>query len=1045
MSSLANNSEERKPPPRASKSILKVNHAAVADNTTEDIGKSKSNGESDDKNDRPSRSSWKEKMNFRGKKDGGEDDVEVEEQKGKSRKGKMGFRKKDKDDRNADDDDDDDEKSKSNKGEDTASVLEADAMSTATHSIQTNTTQANKHSKVIEDCETEFHDAIRDHDWDYLEGLLKDYDPTLYKKEKRIKRRQFKVMKYVPDIVRIQRARKPLETPVSPLMALDHEGRTPLFLGCVEPTPAKILIRLMNTERDATAIKDKQGLLPLHMAIQNRRPVSLVERLVRGYYQASWMGDDQNRTALSMAIDVVAKRQREVDIQPTKTYWGFPATPEDVKWQEQQEKIWSTASFLAQNRFDRRKRLLTVEHSQIILAINRFGPPTLVAHLLATGKKHLIKKEVAGHVFLLLVSRQYPKYLFNWILEVISIPYLREQQDPTGCGAVAAHFRVGCIKHKDQSSDSEMDTFAMTMKRLGDAKKNGEDFAPTPQYTEWWEKLFLFINLWVAEDVNNQLNLNRDLMLLHNALINPDIPPLLIHLLAKINPESVLICHPISTALPIHVACRYWQFRDFPPRKGEKRISQDQVCSVFLEIDPTQTRKRHRNRLPLHHAIAVAQPWEFIKPLVTHDPESLVFRDPVTMLRPFQMAAVKIQETFDIENLTRRAYSPKVWDKMADDQKERQMTKVLNYYDLKQLDLIYELLRHSPALVRRMKSAKEILWFSKKQIKSVASQPAHVKLVAAIEQKMARSLFGLGNVEGHFIGWCYEIDSKNVWNTHRRNFAMVKEAIIDGFIPVGMDKWWAKLKFWLWQDCPWDHIPRRADFLLHCALCNPKVSPWIIELILECFPRSATLPLPDSDGCYPLHIACITDTYIPLYFEFPNKRSVIEIVSKSFNEAVLMKWKERLPLHYAILGSKQWKEMRFMAEDEPVSLAIPESESDFFPFQLMALHKSYSASEMERFQNIARVGLMKKFGETNTLSLEEKFDENAEQLNQVLLRQENETIGCIFELLRRNPMLVHVGLIDNIKQRSSVSSGNNFSDEDSSIQLKSSFGTTQFS
>merc|ERR1712176_929399 len=119
---------------------------------------------------------------------------------------------------------------------------------------------------------------------------------------------------------------------------------------------------------------------------------------------------------------------------------------------------------------------------------------------------------------------------------------------------------------------------------------------------------------------------------------------------------------------------------------------------------------------------------------------------------------------------------------------------------------------------------------------------------------------------------------------------MIKEAISDGFVPNDMEKWWRKLKFWLWQDCPWNCIPERADFLLHCALCNPKVSPWIVELILECFPRSTTMPLPG--GCYPLHIACVTDTYIPMAFEFPNKRSVIEMVSKAYHEAILLKWNE---------------------------------------------------------------------------------------------------------------------------------------------------------
>jgi hypothetical protein len=251
---------------------------------------------------------------------------------------------------------------------------------------------------------------------------------------------------------------------------------------------------------------------------------------------------------------------------------------------------------------------------------------------------------------------------------------------------------------------------------------------------------------------------------------------------------------------------------------------------------------------------------------------------------------------------------------------------------------------------------------------------------------------------------------------------MVKNAIIDGFIPKGMHKWWGKLQFWLWQDCPWENIPRRADFLLHCALCNPKVSPWIVELILELFPRAATLQLPNSGGCFPLHIACATDTYIPLAFEYPNKRSVIEMMAKAFHNSILMKWNNTLPLHYAILGSKQWSEIRLMAEDEPVSLAIPDPEHDFFPFQLMAHVKLYTKFEMQRFVNIAMTTDGKHHWEK--LSPNEKM----ERLKKVLLKHERDSLGCIFELVKRNPMLLHVGTEESKNRKqfrgNGIASGN---------------------
>ncbi len=873
-------------------------------------------------------------------------------------------------------------------------------------STTTKITQANKHTKTVEDCETEYHEAIRDHDWDFLEGLLKEYDPTLYKKAKKKSKKpkkQIKLLKHIPDIPipKIRKEKEGPEIPISPLFALDSKGRTPLHLCCTEPTPSKLLLRALNCERNAAAVKDKEGNLPLHLAIQTKRKVNVIERLIRAYYQGSWAADGQNKTTLMLAIEVVITKQEEEKINPTKTYWGFPVSPEDIKWQEDQQRIWEVAKFLIQNRLDRRKRLLSVEYNQVLLAMNKFAPPKVVQNLLVAGKKCLLKEEVAEKVLFLLISRQYPLSLFKWFTQAVTTNFMKDKQDFTGCGVVSAHFRVGCIKHVENTTKKERDSFAITMKRLAYAKKNGKEFILTPQYIEWWEKLRLFINLWATHfwEENDEDSVS-DSTLLHNALMNPDSPPLLIQLLAKLYPESILLNHPRTSALPIHFACRQWKFREYPARRGEKIVDLDQICEELLKWDPTQTRMRNRDRLPLHHAIAAGKTWDFIKPLVSHDPESLLARDPTTCLRPFQLAALKVHQTFDIEAMARREFQPMVWNTMHNSECDRRMRKLLNDYDLQKLDVVYELLRHCPTAVTKILSAREQLL---EVMRKENARLARENLITTTRTKLVRSLFRLGNVEGHFIGWCYECDAKGVWVPHRSNFPMVKEAIIDGLIPRGMDKWWRKLKFWLWQDCPWHNIPRRADFLLHCALCNPKVSPWIVELIMECFPRSVTIPLPNSDGCYPLHIACVTDTYIPLSFEFPNRRNVVEMVAKGFRESILLKWNDTLPLHYAILKRKQWAEMKLMAEDEPVSLAIPDSENDFFPFQLMALHKLYTRAEIQRFVNIAMITIGK--------NLWEKTDpvKQTEQMIQVLQKHETDSLGCIFELLKRNPMLVHVG------------------------------------
>jgi hypothetical protein len=999
-----------------SRRVVKNNDGNDDDNKIEEtITKPKSrrvkkyNGDNDDDNDDDNNKANDNKNN----------EVSENEKDGSKKRWLPRWRGKSSDsERNGkgDNNDNDDDK---DKRKDEAVSEEVDAQSIAQQSIMTKTTQATKNTKTIEDCETEYHEAIRDHDWDCLEGLLKEYDPEVYKKPKKViksveGKKKLKFVKYLPDLSKLKKEKEEPETPISPLLALDKDGRTPLHLCLIEPTPKQLILRMMNCSRDAAAVLDKEGSLPLHLAVENRRPIGIIEKLVRGYYIGSWTVDGQNRTPLILAIEATLKRQKEENIKPTTTYWGFPTSPEDIKWQEQQKKLWEVPMFFVANRAARRKRLLTIENKQILVALSESAPCEIITNFLLTGKKHLVKEEVAEKVLFLLINRQYPMSLFRSFFEVISTDFAKERKDSTGCGLVAAQFRVGCIKHKT-GDDREKDTFVMAMNKFVNYETNlVQNFVSTPQTMEWWEKLKFLINLWSThfweEGIEDQICL-QDQVIIHNALMNPDSPPALIQLLANLYPESLEMKHPKAKALPIHFACRQWQFRDYPPRRGEKKLNLDEVCLNLLKIDPTATRKRYRRRLPLHHSIAVSKTWDFIKPLATHDPKSLLARDPITKLCPFQMAALKIQETFDIDIITRRAFVPKVWQGMTDDEQDRQMRKLLYVYDMKQLDLIYELLRQSPGAIL-IGSLKQSCSKSK-----VGAQ--HLNIIAANKTKIARSTFGVGNVTGHFIGWCYE-KSHGTWKPHRTNFAVVKEAIMDGFIPINMDKWWRKLKVWLWLDCPWDNIPRRDDFLLHCALCNPNVTPWIVELILECFPRSTQIPIPDTSGCYPLHIACSTDTYIPLSFEFLNKRNVIEMVAKVFHDAILLKYNNLLPLHYAISSSKKWEEMKFMAEDEPVSLAVPDSESDFFPFQLMALYKSYSKEEMGRFKNIC----MKRFG--NNEWAKTSSNVKVTELKQILIKHEIETMGCIFELLRHNPMLVHVGGVDlkNQSQRYGVQSRN---------------------
>ena len=865
--------------------------------------------------------------------------------------------------------------------------------------------------EVVPDNENEFHAAIQSRNWDELEMLLKDYDFKKFVKPKpKPKKKNTKVLrvaKYIPEIPEMP-WRKENIVPISPLCGLDALGRAPLHLCCVNPVPTTLFLKLLFVARDVASVPDETGSLPIHLAVQQERSVEVLDKLVRGYYQGSWHSDGNGRTPLMWAVEVARRLQTEENKPPTSNFWGFPVIQKEAEWQQTQEKMWGTVRFLLENRSSRRKKLLPREYRQIIQALGLAAPPTVISLFLTTGVEAFKKENLAGPALSLCISRQYPLDLLEKLIDECPVGFPKLYTSADGRGLVAAHYKIGCAAHNDLGHRRE--SFRMTMQHWANAKHHLlEEFEPPAPFLDWWGKLVFLINLWSTHSTeDSDVDFANEELLLHNALSNPDIPPSLIQLLAALYPTSTDIEHPKSHALPIHMASRIWRYRHYPPRRGEKEMKMDKVVIQLLDGPDSRTRKRYRDRLPLHHAIAAGKNWLFIKPLVVQDRKSLSVRDPTTKLYSFQLAAGRSEVKFDMETLTRHQYTPSEWNNMRDYEQDHQVRRVQQYYDLEQLTVIYELLRHSPDTINhetlRREAAARRAAGPQRRI-TVNGFEASDEVVTSTQMKMARALFGLGNVSGHFIAWAYESTTRG-WKTHRTNFAVVKEAIMDGFVPSRMDKWWRKLKFWIWQDCPWDNIPRRDDFLLHGALCNDDTSPWIIELLLECFPRSASIPLPGSERCYPIHIACVTDKYVALPFEFANKRTAVEMTARAFPDATLLKWKNKLPLHLAISHWKQWDEIKFLAEDEPVALAVPDPVTEFFPFQLMALNRPYTAKQRRRFENIAKreVGT----SEWKEISAQNKVG----QLSKVLEQHETSILQCVWELLKLNPVLVSLSLAD---------------------------------
>ncbi len=774
-------------------------------------------------------------------------------------------------------------------------------------------------TKVVEtfpDSENEFHEVIRNQNWDLLEILLKEYDYKIYIKPLVPTKppRKLRVAKYLPEW------KKSVDVPQNPLYGLDALGRAPLHLCCVAPCPDKSFMRLIFCARELTSVPDATGSLPLHLAVTHERSVEVIDKLIRGYHQGSLETDASGRTPLMWALEMLRRQNDQKDaterMPANHTYWANPATKEAASWQAKQGESWKMVQFLLENRILRRQKLLPREYRQLVQAMGLAAPPTIVSLFLDLGQEAMKKEAIAGPLLSICISRQYPLELLEKIVDASPMDLPKKHKDNTGRGLVATHYRIGCMAHPNH--DDKRESFRMIMQNLANVEGNlHEKFSPSKEYLEWWDKLRYLINLWgsyTLDDDASHDEFDMDDLLLHNALSNPDVPPSLIRLLAALRPNTTDLEHPKSSALPIHLACRVWRYKNYPPRRGDKELHMDKVAVQLLEGDVSRTRKRYRERLPIHHAVAAGKGWMFIKPLVVHDRKSLQVRDPTTKLYPFQLAACNMP-TFDLEELARHQFTYTEWNKLSTSDQNIQLAKVADFYDFEQISVIYELLRHHPEAIshesiQQQEATRNAARPKKKIIKGGLIATEEVALTALL--KMIRAIFGLGHVSGHFIAWAYE-NTRRGWKTHRSNFGVLKEAIMDGLIPTTMDKWWRKLKYWIWLDCPWESpaIPRRDDFLLHGALCNPETSPWIIDLLLECFPRSASIPLPASEGCYPLHIACVTDRYTPLPFEFANKRTVVEMTAKAYPDAALLKWKHRLPLHLAISHSKDWDELRY--------------------------------------------------------------------------------------------------------------------------------------
>lgn len=732
---------------------------------------------------------------------------------------------------------------------------------------------------------SDWHKAIQNQNWDSLLFMLQQFDFAKYRsKPKEKKKRRLRVVK-AADWVK-EKVKKPEEEepiPVSPLLALNELGQTPLHAAIANLAPDRLIVRLANSERRAALIADKNGHIPLHLSTIHERNTQVIDRCIRSNFHHMQQLDEDDRTAMWYAVEraVIRTEENLIDLD---LYWGIPRDQEDMEWQERQEVFWEKVKFILLSYSSRRKVMISEERLVLLESLEHAAPPTVVelCIMACQGMLHT-DPSLASSALKIFMRRSYP--IKNLQLLLYHFPVKREESLHAARRILTDHYHLGCrtLEGRDVSFREEMEKHALEPK-----------FKRSLHTQEWWNKIKCLLRLCGHGNDKDHKKEFADKHLLQAALSNFDTPPSLVQLLMAMNPEAIKMRHPFLNCLLIHLICRNWKYNLYPHSKSVgvnlemAEPPMEQVLKIIITSDPSTVRKRHDNRLPLHHAVATGKSIEFLDALIKKDRDTLGARDPGAKLFPYQMAA--------LPSLNRNSalwavakYGEEEWKSLRSKKRAAAVEEVLNEQDLEQLSTIYTLIREYPSALK---------------------PPTLVQKPAGIGKKR-----GCGMISTHFLKLLYqrqprdgdsvvdesaELDpEKDEWTFLKYNMTFFLLALENRVIPSEIDQWWDKMKFWIRFSYTGDTIlPPDDEYLLHAAVSNPDTPPLMVELLLAIYPESASLPV-EGNLEYPLHIAAATPTYVPQYFENYETKNVYQLLIDAYPEASSVKTSSGIPLDIA--------------------------------------------------------------------------------------------------------------------------------------------------
>lgn len=454
----------------------------------------------------------------------------------------------------------------------------------------------------------------------------------------------------------------------------------------------------------------------------------------------------------------------------------------------------------------------------------------------------------------------------------------------------------------------------------------------------------------------------------------------------------------------------------------------EEVLLRIIKHQPEAAHKanKEKGQLPLHLAVEHDHGINVLKEIAPHNPFALQEKDAegkTTIALGVGVASRKSKETEEAhcwgtkeESKTWQQNQKKAWSSvkwLLEESAKNQGTK---------LEVVDELLTAltfaaPPPIVsllvevssERLSNDAAFAW-SALSLCIVGHYPSDalksIAVVSPDEVVSARDEAGIGLVGLQFTVGCFEVDEVNRWKVREDRFDVIEQWLENKTKKRWWDEelidWWEKLKY-LIIFC--GKCPEEENNILCDALSNPDTPPLVIELLLVLEPG---LTSHRWEKIMPIHVAASTRRYIRKYHEpdavIGGVLVLDRIVKTGVDRSSYCRYRDRLPLHYAIECGKTWQEIKPMVSGKRSTVRRRDPVTKLYPFQLAATRTELNEGDMEWIT-------LKVRNQYNSILWDQLLIEEQERHIQDAFGVESRRrLHTVYELLRRSPTTLNTAI-----------------------------------